>query len=102
MTLRLWQLSCPKPKVVKVFHSGHKVSVLSHFVVKPPAKDGKPERVVAVSGGSDGRIRLWDIQHGDEKPERTVQAHFDSVLCVSRMRSGSSVVPRVSRPTPKI
>ncbi|WRT63281.1 uncharacterized protein IL334_000184 [Kwoniella shivajii] len=40
------------------------------------------ERVVAVSGGSDGKICLWDIQGFSSNPEKTFQAHEDSVLCV--------------------
>ena len=84
-TLRLWQLSCHQPKVVKVFHGGHTGSVLTHFVVKvkPTKKDGTSdkERIMAVSGGSDGKICLWDVE-GDGKPEKEVQAHFDSILCV--------------------
>jgi len=82
-TLRLWQMACPEPKVVKVFHGGHTGSVLSHFVVKLPDKDGKAERVMAVSGGSDGKICLWDVEHGDGSPEKVVKAHHDSVLCVA-------------------
>ncbi|WVW81352.1 hypothetical protein I302_103343 [Kwoniella bestiolae CBS 10118] len=43
-------------------------------------------RVVAVSGGSDGKICLWDIEgHGQGstvEPEKMIQGHRDSVLCV--------------------
>ena len=81
-TLRLWQMSCAKPKVVKIFHGGHNGSVLSHFVAKVAGRDGQAERVMAVSGGSDGKICLWDVENGDGSPEKVVQAHADSVLCV--------------------
>ncbi|KAK8844693.1 hypothetical protein IAR55_006542 [Kwoniella newhampshirensis] len=100
-TLRLWQLS-HEPRVVKVFHGGHSGSVLSHSVVKvsvhrrrsssslssdSPAKgrldqSGSKERVMAVSGGSDGKICLWDVEGGNGEPEKVIDAHEDSVLCV--------------------
>ncbi|ORY26513.1 WD40-repeat-containing domain protein [Naematelia encephala] len=106
-TLRLWQLSAPRPRVVKVFHGGHTTSVLSHFVVRIPDKRGSDpaspsklsedvfeqlspnkgkrvpsQRLMAVSGGGDGRICLWDVEHGDGTPEKVVEAHSSSVLCV--------------------
>jgi WD40 repeat protein len=37
---------------------------------------------MAVSGGSDGRLCLWDVENGNGKPEKMVIAHKDSVLCV--------------------
>jgi hypothetical protein len=86
-TLRLWSLDTPKPKVVKVFMGGHDGSVLSTFVVKLDSKefssDAKPgaEKMVAISGGSDGKICRWDIE-GDGRPEKVVSAHTGSVLCV--------------------
>ena len=81
-TLRLWQMGCPTPRVVKVFHGGHTGSILSHFVVKLSTRNGQSERLMAVSGGSDGRICLWDIEHGDGLPEKEEHVHSDSVLCV--------------------
>lgn len=102
-TLRLWQLDCPKPRVVKVFMGAHEGSVLSLFATKikstpsrsspraSPTKGGsspskfmaerKTERLVAVSGGSDGKICLWDLE-GDGTVEKAVKVHGDSVLCV--------------------
>lgn len=101
-TLRLWQLS-PAPRVVKIFHGGHTGSVLTHAIVKVPcvpfisslqsrfpkreigssAKEDKIRlKVMAVSGGSDGRICLWDVEGGNGEPEKCVKAHDDSVLCV--------------------
>lgn len=101
-TLRLWQLS-PAPRVVKIFHGGHTGSVLTHAIVKVPclpfvsspqsrspkreigssAKEDKVRvKVMAVSGGSDGRICLWDVEGGNGEPEKCVKAHDDSVLCV--------------------
>jgi WD40 repeat protein len=87
-TLRLWQLDHPKPRVVKVLMGGHTGSVLSTFVVKlskasafDPASKERKEKILAVSGGSDGRICSWDIK-GDGTPEKQVSAHTDSVLCV--------------------
>ncbi|WVR03158.1 hypothetical protein IAU60_000148 [Kwoniella sp. DSM 27419] len=38
-------------------------------------------RVLAVSGGSDGRMCLWDVA-GSSQPIKVIQAHQDSVLCV--------------------
>lgn len=95
-TLRLWQLSAATPRVVKIFHGGHTSSVLSHTVCtipirqskwvpphsEPPRSDEPSNRVVAVSGGSDGRICLWDIEQGDGFPEKMIQAHGDAVLGV--------------------
>lgn len=101
-TLRLWQLS-PAPRVVKIFHGGHTGSVLTHAIVKVPClpfvsspqsrftkreigSSAKEDRirvkVMAVSGGSDGRICLWDVEGGNGEPEKCVKAHDDSVLCV--------------------
>lgn len=101
-TLRLWQLS-PAPRVVKIFHGGHTGSVLTHAIVKVPclpfisspqsrfskleigssAKEAKERvKVMAVSGGSDGKICLWDVEGGNGEPEKCVKAHEDSVLCV--------------------
>ncbi|WVQ85681.1 hypothetical protein IAT38_007847 [Cryptococcus sp. DSM 104549] len=97
-TMRLWQLA-PQPRVVKIFHGGHTGSVLSHSVVRLPRRvsavsspAGKgvlgslgaagKKRVMAVSGGSDGKICLWDVEGGSGEPEKVVHAHTDSVLCV--------------------
>lgn len=91
-TLRLWQLGV-RPKVVRVFHDGHTGSVLCHAVVHVPVLEarGKARRrgsikgktkVMAVSGGSDGRVCLWDIEHGDGRPEKVIEAHTASVLCI--------------------
>jgi hypothetical protein len=82
-TLRLWSLDTPKPKVVKVYMGGHDGSVLSTFVVKLSSSQsgtGK-EKVVAISGGSDGKICRWDIE-GDGRAEKEIMAHAGSVLCV--------------------
>nr|XP_018266223.1 uncharacterized protein I303_00196 [Kwoniella dejecticola CBS 10117]OBR88381.1 hypothetical protein I303_00196 [Kwoniella dejecticola CBS 10117] len=45
------------------------------------ANGSQKVRVLAVSGGSDGKICLWDIE-GSSYPAKVVQAHSDSVLCV--------------------
>jgi WD40 repeat protein len=103
LTLRLWNLASPNPKVVKVFYGGHTGSVLSLDVVRVPvprseraklAPQGSParraglsgaealSRVMAISAGGDGRLCLWDIEHGDGKPEKVVQAHEEAVYCV--------------------
>ncbi|KAL7420155.1 hypothetical protein Q5752_005121 [Cryptotrichosporon argae] len=84
-TLRLWQLACPQPRVVKVFFGGHESSVLCHYVVELPLHQGKGKgvgksRMLAVSGGSDGLICVWDIEGGDGRPEYSWRAHDDSVL----------------------
>ncbi|KAK4686990.1 hypothetical protein P7C73_g3140, partial [Tremellales sp. Uapishka_1] len=98
-TLRLWQLSS-SPRVVKVFSGGHQGSVLSHFVARIPVVPSSPStsplkasgssserrrsiqfRMVAVSGGSDGRICLWDLE-GPTTPEKVSTDHEGSVLCV--------------------
>lgn len=99
-TLRLWQIGVPSPRVVKVFSGGHTGSILCHFVaeipVTPPSTprgwsplrspgsptSGPAKRLVAISGASDGRICLWDIEHGDGTPEKVIEAHTDSVLFV--------------------
>lgn len=100
-TLRLWQLDCPKPRVVKVFIGAHDGSVLSLFTTKiryspdTISQSGSPtktsplrssaerskEKVLAVSGGSDGKICVWDLE-GDGTPVKEVRAHTNSVLCV--------------------
>lgn len=97
-TLRLWQLSTVEPRVAKVFHSGHEGSILSHYIARIPmgvseGKPGSPSRspklatlstnkVVAVSGGSDGRICLWAVEDGVETPVKVSQVYSDPVLCV--------------------
>ncbi|WVQ72337.1 hypothetical protein IAR50_001888 [Cryptococcus sp. DSM 104548] len=105
-TLRLWQLA-PVPRVVKIFHGGHTSSVLTHSIVKVPEHDILPflpsstpsklsrfslsldkadkeakMRLLAVSGGSDGKICLWDVEGGSGEPVKCVNAHEQSVLCV--------------------
>jgi hypothetical protein len=82
-TLRLWSLDTPKPKVVKVFMGGHEGSVLSTFVVKLTSSENGTsiEKMVAISGGSDGKICRWDIE-GDGRAEKEITAHAGSVLCV--------------------
>jgi hypothetical protein len=92
-TMRLWQLDCPKPRVVKVFVGAHAGSVLSLYTVKvgvdvPSSStnqggsgSNRKEKMLAVTGGSDGRICVWDLE-GDGTVERRVDAHTDSVLCV--------------------
>jgi hypothetical protein len=82
-TLRLWQLDTPKPRVVKVFMGAHEGSVLSTFVVKLSTSDNGREggRLIAVSGGSDGKICRWDVE-SDGTAEKVVVAHTGSVLCV--------------------
>jgi len=82
-TLRLWSLDTPKPKVVKVFAGAHEGSVLSTFVVKVKSSDSgtRVEKVVALSGGSDGKICRWEIE-GDGSAEKEIMAHTGSVLCV--------------------
>lgn len=99
-TMRLWALDVNKPKVVKVFHDGHDGSILSLFAVsikgdsesrdssglgkqeKPRTAKGTDDRLIAVTGGSDGRLCMWDIANGDGTPEKMIDAHSDSVLCV--------------------
>jgi WD40 repeat protein len=85
-TIRLWALSTSRPRVVRVFHGGHDGSVLSLFIFRPTAAEdeGSESRSLwAASGGSDGKICLWDIEKGPEdRPARWVRAHADSVLCV--------------------
>lgn len=104
-SMRLWQMS-PTPRVVKVFAGGHSGSILTHFVAEipveescrsplgsysgsharsppkspTPMRDGPKTRLVAISGGGDGKICLWDIEHGDGTPEKVIQAHTDSVF----------------------
>ncbi|ODO00266.1 hypothetical protein I350_06895 [Cryptococcus amylolentus CBS 6273] len=100
-TLRLWQLT-PVPRVVKIFHGGHTSSVLTHSIVTLPEHGILPllspsspsklsrfsldrelkKRLMAVSGGSDGRICLWDVEGGSGEPVKCVNAHEQSVLCV--------------------
>jgi hypothetical protein len=82
-TLRLWSLDTPKPKVVKVYMGGHDGSVLSTFVVKLSSSENGTsiEKMVAISGGSDGKICRWDIE-GDGRVEKEIMAHTGSVLCV--------------------
>ena len=83
-TLRLWQLDHPKPRVVKVFMGAHEGSILSAFVVKvkPASGDGSGrQRLMAITGGSDGKICTWDIE-GDGTAEKGVMAHQNSVMCV--------------------
>ncbi|WOO82387.1 F-box/WD repeat-containing protein lin-23 [Vanrija pseudolonga] len=112
-TLRLWQMDCETPRVVKIFSGGHTGSILTHFVIeledlepaevksagssptktsggrfskspsKSPGPSGTPrrrKRLMALSGGSDGRICLWDLEHGNGTPEKVIEAHTDSVL----------------------
>lgn len=95
-TMRLWSVDAVKPKVVKVFHDGHEGSILTLIAIRIPnvvgdgdesmAPSGKAKidegKLIAVTGGSDGRLCLWDVEHGDGTPEKIVQAHSDSVLCV--------------------
>lgn len=97
-TLRLWQLACAKPRVVKIFREGHTGSILSlcttSVAMIESSADRSPSRskrrhretaqtrLLAISGGSDGRLCMWDVEHGDGKPARVVQAHDDSILCV--------------------
>jgi WD40 repeat protein len=89
-TLRLWQLDHPKPRVVKVFMGAHEGSVLSAFVVKIKATAGSTnhsrtdvtqEKLMAITGGSDGKICSWDLE-GDGTAEKEVLAHQNSVMCV--------------------
>ena len=88
-TLRLWTLNGVRPKVVKIFHGGHEGSILSHCVLRTSDETegtggghrGR-ESLVAISGGSDGRVCLWDIEDGEGTPRVVVNAHSDSVLCV--------------------
>jgi hypothetical protein len=100
-TLRLWHLSCPKPHVVKMFTEGHVGSVLCLAVVDVAVKEVAQAapvsprfrtrrrslrpvktRPVALSGGSDGRLCLWDIENGDGRPKITSEQHSDAILCV--------------------
>jgi hypothetical protein len=100
-TMRLWQLDFAKPRVVKVFQGGHEGSILSLFITwipeirptplsSPSSSPSKAplhgqrtgERLVAISGGGDGKLCMWDIEGGKGTPERTIQADSDSVLCV--------------------
>lgn len=104
-TLRLWHLSCPRPHVVKMFAEGHIGSVLCLAVVEVAIKEkditeqqvssvsprfrtrrkslkANKTRLVAVSGGSDGRLCLWDVEHGDGGPEVISEEHTDAILCV--------------------
>lgn len=85
-TLRLWQLDTPKPRVIKVFTGGHDGSVLSTIIVKLPRSSsrtgqGHGEKIVAISGGSDGKICRWDLEVNGNV-EKEVMAHTSSVLCV--------------------
>lgn len=106
-TMRLWQMS-PSPRVVKVFAGGHSGSILTHFVAEIPVEDSSSRsplgsyssyarsppkspspmrdapktRLIAISGGGDGKICLWDIENGDGTPEKAIQAHTDSVFFV--------------------
>ncbi|OCF34796.1 hypothetical protein I317_03995 [Kwoniella heveanensis CBS 569] len=51
-------------------------------ITSPDRKQRDEVRVMAVSGGSDGKICLWNLEGNGSSPERVVQAHADSVLCV--------------------
>jgi WD40 repeat protein len=66
-----------------VFMGGHEGSVLSTFVVKLTSSENGTsiEKMVAISGGSDGKICRWDIE-GDGRAEKDIMAHAGSVLCV--------------------
>ncbi|OCF60085.1 hypothetical protein L486_02761 [Kwoniella mangroviensis CBS 10435] len=117
-TLRLWYIgmngSAMGPRVIRIFQGGHSGSVLTHCVVKvpmpidiqattsptkgieginlngsrSPKKNREKYKLMAVSGGSDGKICLWDIEDQNQdasssvNPEKMVQGHKDSVLCV--------------------
>lgn len=78
-TLRLWQIGCARPRVVKIYSGGHNRSILTHFVTELQDADTGRVRLMAISAGSDGRICSWDIE-GDGRPEKVVQAHSDSIF----------------------
>ncbi|WWC67245.1 uncharacterized protein I206_101152 [Kwoniella pini CBS 10737] len=108
-TLRLWYIDNQEPpKVIKIFKGGHSGSVLTHAIVKINLFSEKDEKksissnnnkginnltsfeenlkikqvkLIAISGGSDGKICLWNIE-GSSFPEKVIKAHEDSVLCV--------------------
>lgn len=64
------------PRPTHAFTGGHTGSVLSICIVKS-------ERWL-VSGGSDGRIVIWDLETGCVvKTLKGKEGHTDSVLCVA-------------------
>ena len=86
MTIRLWTLSTSRPRVVKVFQNGHEGSVLSIYTYRVPLAcpeaDKSRSKLMAVSGGNDGTICLWDIEAESRDPIKIINAHDDAVLCV--------------------
>lgn len=72
---RQWASTTTSSLPMRVFQGGHQGSVLSICVA--------PEFGYLVSGGSDGRIVVWDMRTG--QPVKILvdpDAHEDSVLCV--------------------
>lgn len=72
---RAWRSTSTSSLPMRVFQGGHQGSVLSICVA--------PEFGYLVSGGSDGRIVIWDMATG--MPLKILAdpvAHEDSVLCV--------------------
>ncbi|WVQ94240.1 hypothetical protein IAU59_001318 [Kwoniella sp. CBS 9459] len=55
---------------------------ISDLTITSPSRKKAIVRMMGVSGGSDGKICLWNLEGNGNSPERIVQAHEDSVLCV--------------------
>ncbi|WVF66626.1 hypothetical protein IAT40_001366 [Kwoniella sp. CBS 6097] len=65
---------------------------ISDLKITSPKRQKPKVKVMAVSGGSDGRICLWNLEGNGGTPEKVVQAHEDSVLCVKGDEESERIV----------
>jgi hypothetical protein len=91
LTVRLWDLTEGAERVVCVLQGGHVGSVLTLCVLAAPSAAGAAgdcdDAFRLVSGGSDGRLVLWQLNRPRDQQwvaQRiaSVQAHDESVFCV--------------------